>query len=350
MKTIFKPFLISAGIIIIMAGCINKSNIVQLRDSDYRRAEKMLSAHTSPLVYNADVRPQWINDTHFWYLNRIKEGSEFILVNALAMERASAFDHGRLADQLSDQLEEDISAYDLPFRSIDFSEDLSSFSFSIEGQGFSYDIKEDILSKNDQNSYDTRNAIVSPDMLKAAFIRDYNLWVKDLNTGVETQLTFDGVEDFGYATNNAGWTRRESPVLLWSPDSRMIATFQHDGRGVGEMYLATTNVGHPVPEIWKYPLPEDSVIFRIHRVVIHLDDQKVVHLRMDPDQHRSTITDHIATRGGQFADVEWSQDGSLLAFVSTSRDHKNEILRIADPYTGDVKDIFDETEETFFES
>ncbi len=350
MKTIFKPFLISAGIIIIMAGCINESDIVQLRDSDYRRAEKMLTAHTSPLVYNADIRPQWINDTHFWYLNRIKEGNEFILVNARAMERASAFDHGRLADQLSDQLEEDLSAYDLPFRSIDFSEDLSSFSFSIEGQGFSYDIKENILSKNDENSYDTRNAIVSPDRLKAAFIRDYNLWVKDLNTGVETQLTFDGVEDFGYATNNAGWARRESPVLLWSPDSRMIATFQHDGRGVGEMYLATTNVGHPVPEIWKYPLPEDSVIFRIHRVVIHLDDPKVVHLRMDPDQHRSTITDHIATRGGQFADVEWSQDGSLLAFVSTSRDHKNEMLRIADPYTGEVRDVFEETEETFFES
>jgi len=350
MKTIFKPFLISAGILIMAGSCINDSEIIQLEESDYRRAEKMLTAHTSHLVYNADVRPQWINDNHFWYLNSIKEGNKFILVDAQAMERDRAFDHGSLADQLSDQLGEDISAYDLPFRSVDFSEDLSSVSFSIEGQGFSYKINENVLTRNNEKSYDIRNAIVSPDKSKAAFIRDYNLWVRDLNTGRETQLTFDGVEDFGYATNNAGWARRETPVLLWSPDSRMIATFQHDSRGVGEMYLATTNVGHPVPEIWKYPLPEDSVIFRIHRVVIHLDNRKVVRLKMDPDQHRSTITDHIAVRGGQFADAEWSQDGALLAFVSTSRDHKNEKLRIADPYTGEVREILEETEDTFFES
>jgi len=63
----------------------------------------------------------------------------------------------------------------------------------------------------------------------------YNLWVRNLESGKETQLTTDGVKDFGYATNNAGWTKRDSPVLMWSPNSDKIATFQHDGRGVGEM-------------------------------------------------------------------------------------------------------------------
>ena len=32
------------------------------------------------------------------------------------------------------------------------------------------------------------------------------LWVRDVATGKETQLTTDGVKDFGYATDNAGWT------------------------------------------------------------------------------------------------------------------------------------------------
>jgi len=351
MKTIFKPFLISAGIMIILAvSCVNDTGVKALKESDYRKAEKMLTAYTSQFVYNADVRPQWINDNHFWYLNHIPDGNEFILVNAETKERITAFDHEKLANQLSGELGKDFKAYELPFRSVTFSEDLESVSFSIEGQEFSYNIKENVLSKEDDNNFDTRNAVLSPDKLKAAFIRDYNLWVRDLNSGSETQLTYDGIEDFGYATNNAGWARRETPVLLWSPDSRMIATFQHDGRGVGEMYLATTNVGHSVPEIWKYPLPEDSVIFRIHRVVIHIDNQKVVRLKMEPDQHRSTITDHIVTGDGELADVEWSPDGSLLAFVSTSRDHKNEILRVADPNTGKVRDIFEETEDTFFES
>ncbi len=47
---------------------------------------------------------------------------------------------------------------------------------------------------------------VSPDKTKAAFIRDWNLWVRDVATGKETQLTTDGVKDYGYATDNAGWT------------------------------------------------------------------------------------------------------------------------------------------------
>ena len=192
--------------------------------------------------------------------------------------------------------------------------------------------------------------MVSPDEKQAAFIREYNLWVKDLESGKELQLTTDGEKDFGYSTNNAGWTKRDAPVVLWSPDSQKIATFQHDGRGVGEMYLVNTKVGHPKLEAWKYPLPEDKEIFRIHRVVIHLDGPRVVRFQMSPDQHRSTITDHIAIRGGQLADAEWSLDSSQLAFVSVSRDHKHVILRMADPGTGEIRDVLEEKVDTFFES
>lgn len=274
----------------------------KLTTEDYARAESFLSAATSPLVFKTSIRPQWINDHQFWYKNNLPEGSEYVLVNAAKGTRKADPDHEKLSKKLE-----------------------------FKSQGF-------------------RSVATSPDGNWKAFIKDYNLWIKHTSSGEERQLTTDGVEDFGYATNNAGWTRSKGPVLLWSPDSKKIATFQHDGRGVGEMYLATTNVGHPKLEAWKYPLPEDSVIFRIHRVVIHIDNPKVVRLKMNPDQHRSTITDHIATRGGQFADVEWSADGSSLAFVSVSRDHKHVIFRVADAETGKVREVFDETEETFFES
>src|SRR6185503_20132645 len=39
---------------------------------------------------------------------------------------------------------------------------------------------------------------MSPDGSKAIFICDWNLWVKDVATGQERQLTTDGVKDFGY--------------------------------------------------------------------------------------------------------------------------------------------------------
>jgi len=191
---------------------------------------------------------------------------------------------------------------------------------------------------------------ISPDGKKSVFIRDNNLWLKNLDDNKETQLTTDGIEDFGYGTNNAGWTKGSNPVLLWSPDSKKIATFQHDGRGVGEMYMVSTNVGHPKLEAWKYPLPEDSVIFRVHRVIIDVDKGEMVRLKMEADQHRSSITDHIAIRGGQLADAEWSGDSKSLMFLSNSRDHKVATLRLANAQTGEVKTLLEEKVDTFFES
>ncbi|HEY7770074.1 S9 family peptidase, partial [Longimicrobium sp.] len=193
------------------------------------------------------------------------------------------------------------------------------------------------------------NSSVSPDGRWAVFIRDFNLWAKELATGAETQLTRDGTEEFGYATNNAGWVHGDDPVLTWSPDSRQIATFQHDARGTSDMYLVSTNVGEPRLEAWKYPLPGDSVIFRIHRVIIGRGPDgrpQVVRLNMPADQHRSTVSDHVQCSGGTICDVQWYPDGSHLAFVSSSRDHKTAWFRVADARTGEVRTLFEERSST----
>jgi len=192
---------------------------------------------------------------------------------------------------------------------------------------------------------------VSPDKKKAAFIRDWNLWVRDIATGKETQLTTDGVKDFGYATDNAGWQMSNNPILVWSPDSKKIATFQQDQRKVGEMYLVPVTNGHPVLKAWKYPLVGDENVTMIERVIIDVDAPKVIRLKMPPDQHRSSLCDDISCRGGSgWDDVQWSDDGTHLAFVSTSRDHKQEWMRIADVATGDVRDVMGETTAKFYES
>ncbi len=109
---------------------------------------------------------------------------------------------------------------------------------------------------------------MSPDGKHAVFIRDYNLWARDVASGQETQLTKDGVKDFGYATDNAGWQSSDRPIVVWSPDSKKIATYQQDQRKVGEMYLVDTKVGHPTLRAWKYPLPGDDVVTMIQPVII----------------------------------------------------------------------------------
>ena len=48
--------------------------------------------------------------------------------------------------------------------------------------------------------------------------------------------------------------------------------------------------------------------------------------------------------------MQWSPDGSTVAFVSTSRDHRHEQLRVADAATGAIRDVIEEKAETFYES
>ena len=321
-----------------------------LTADDYARAEKFMDYSTNPLVFGATVRPVWIAGDRFWYRNTIPEGAEFVLVDPARRTRERAFDHVRLAAALSTAAATKYEPFRLPFQQFEFSSDGASMAFDAGTRRYTCDVKGNACAAAERKAErPSPNASVSPDGTRAAFIRENNLWVREIATGKETPLTTDGVKDFGYATDNAGWTKSDRPVLLWSPDSKKIATFQHDGRGVGEMYLVETKVGHPALEQWKYPLPGDKNIFMIHRVIIDLDGPRVIRLDMPPDPHRSSVCDHVVC-GGAWVDVAWSPDAAQLAFLSTSRDHKREQLRIADARTGQVRDVLEEVSPTFFES
>jgi len=325
-----------------------------LTAADYAHAEQFLGYNVNPLVYGASVRPTWLAGDRFWYRNAIPEGFEFVLVDPARKTRERAFDQVKLAAALSRAADTTYDAFHLPFTTFAFSADGQSIAFDAGRRHWTCGLKTDQCSAEPrQRSAVPPDAVVSPDSSKAAFIRDWNLWVKDLRTGQETQLTTDGVENFGYATDNAGWIHSDRPILLWSPDSKKIATFQQDQRGDGMMYLVQTHIGHPVLEAWPYPLPGDSVITMIQRVIIDLDGPKVIRLQMPPDQHRSTLCDNISCGfgpGAGFADVYWSPDATQLAFVSTSRDHQDEKVRVADAATGAIREVMEETSDTWLES
>ena len=273
-----------------------------LTAGDYARAEKMLSYNTAPLVDRAAGRPTFLSDGRFWYQVLTPTGREFVLINPADGTRT-------------------------------VKSNLNELGVTPPATG---------------NQSRNPNEIVSPDGKKAVFIRDWNLWLRDTTTNKETQLTNDGAENFGYATDNAGWRKSDRPVVLWSPDSRKIATFQQDQRSVSDMYLVSTNVGAPKLQKWKYPLPDEPII-TIHRVIIELETPRVIRLQIPPDARRGTLCDDISCSGA-FDDNEWNADASRLAFVSTSRDHKEAKLRIADAATGEVRDVMEEKVATQYES
>ncbi len=329
-----------------------------LTAADYARAEKWMGYNTNPLVFRAGVRPVWQGDERFWYRVTTAEGTEFVMVNSASGTKTQAFDHAKLAAALSAAAGAKFDAQHLPFTDFELSADGQTISFSAQRRRWKCDLTAGKCEAagaapaagQGAGGRGTGNSVMSPDKKRAAFIREFNLWVRDVATGKETQLTTDGVKDFGYATDNAGWTKSDRPVLVWSPDSKKIATFQQDQRGVGEMYLVETKVGHPTLQAWKYPLPGDEVVTMIQRVIIEVDTPRVVRLKLPPDQHRSTLCDDIQCRGGEWADVEWTPDATQLAFVSTSRDHKHAQLRVADAATGTIRDVLEESAETQYES
>ena len=335
--------------------------------ADYAWAEKFMGYNTEPLVYHA-VRPAWTNQTGgeiLWYRDTGEAGTRFLVFDPVKLTAEPAFDHARLAAALSAASGQTYEASKLPFREIELSADGQSVSFRAGRRRFTCDRQGNqcTVDRGGQGGSrgagprgGPRNEIPSPDKTKAAFIREYNLWVRDVASGKETQLTTDGVKDFSYALDNAGWEKSDQPILMWSPDSKKIATFQQDQRNVGDMYLVETKVGHPTLQAWKYPLPGDDAIATIQRVIIDVETPKVVRLQMPPDPHRSTLCDDIACRADQFAeagdwtDVEWTPDSARLAFVSTSRDHKQATLRMADATTGAVRDVMEERAATQYES
>lgn len=340
---------------------VNAQSPDSLSRKDYEHAASFLSFNTESLLYRTGVRANWMEGDKFWYSVNTEKGTEFFLVDPSKKSKTPAFDQAKLAAALSKATSRNYDAYKLPFQFFSFSPDGKNISFSADSRKWKYDLKSAVVTADasaataEPPSPATMGRrggfteVISPDGKKAAFIKDYNLWVRNLETRQETQLTTDGIKDFGYATDNAGWSTSDRAILRWSPDSKKIATFQQDQRKVGDMYLVTTNVGKPTLRAWKYPLPGDKDIIMIHRVIVDVDQPKVVRLQVEPDPHRASLSDDISS-SGTFDDVDWKADGTELAFLSTSRDHKIEKMRIADAATGAVREVFEERVATQYES
>jgi len=275
-----------------------------LTEADYDRASAMLGSNLNDYI-DKSIRPQWLPDSRLWY--SCKTDGETVY---------------KLYDPARGKMRTNESRKEL------------------------FEKAKAEMDTRRPSRYQT----TSPDGKYKAFIRDWNLWLTEVETGKEIALTTDGIENFGYATDNAGWKHSDRAILSWSPDSKKIATFQQDQRHINDMYLVKTTVGAPELMAWKYPLPGDSAIIRIHRVVIDISaEPKMVRLKMKDDARRGTLCDDISCEGG-LDDISWSEDSKHFAFVSTSRDHKEAHVRMADCATGEVRNIFQEVVETQFES
>jgi dipeptidyl aminopeptidase/acylaminoacyl peptidase len=321
--------------------------------ADYDRAVKMLSFKVNPLVSGGSVTPTWLPDNRFYYRSSTPTGAEWMIVDPAKRTRTSLFRAPEVAQALARAGAGTIDPRNIPAQRAELSSDGQHVMLVIGNRRWNCEVGGGSCTAADSAAQQggrrrgvaVAPVVVSPDGKNAAFIRNWNLWVRDVATGKETQLTTDGVTNFGYAIDNAGWVHSDRPILLWSPDSKRIATQQQDERNVGDMYLLDTRVGHQRLQSWKGPLPGDSVVAMIQRVIIDVDGGKIVRFQTPPDFHRAMLGDDL-----NMDDLIWSPDGTRLAYVSTSRDHKRATVKLADAATGAVRTLFEETSPTQFES
>ncbi|HXG37686.1 MAG TPA: DPP IV N-terminal domain-containing protein, partial [Bacteroidota bacterium] len=148
--------------------CLAFSQQRVLTAEDYARAEKFLPQNVSRLVVGGSVTPKWLPDERFWYRNETLNGVEYVLIDPVKRTRSpyspSPSDTASVPQQVG------------------------------RGRG--------------------APTVKSPDGKWEAFIRNWNLWVREVATGNEKQLTTDGEQNFGYATDNAGWRKSDRPIIL----------------------------------------------------------------------------------------------------------------------------------------
>ncbi|MBI5472846.1 MAG: S9 family peptidase [Ignavibacteriae bacterium] len=181
----------------------------------------------------------------------------------------------------------------------------------------------------------------SPDAKKVGFVRSNNLFVIDIATGKETQLTFDGSENV--LNGKFDWVYEEEFSIIdgwqWSPDSKRIAFWRLDQSNVPTFPLVnySSDDAHAEVETMRYPKPGDpNSLVRVGIAEIASGRIAWVDLGAAPDIY--------VTR------INWTRNAELLAVQRMNRAQDTLQLLLADAKTGNTRSILTEVDTAWVES
>ena len=300
---------------------------------------------SNKVVLNDAVFPHWIQGSHcFWYGRETKQGDEYRLVDAAAASNSAAFDHYGLAKSLEVASGREVDATNLPISVLDITLSPKQVYFSAFEENWVFEQETLCCKEIDPSPLD--DELLSPNGQYIAFVRDHNLWVKDLVSGEERALTQDGVSDAPYATAPS-FGLGSGLQALWSPDSNSLLTHQLDMRGV-----ASRPMVHHVPEDgsirpqlveYKAAYPGDKVVETLRLVSIDVDSGAV--------QAADYANLSVCRWGAGYLTQEkfgwWSHDNRRAFFVDVSRGAKAVRVVEFDTKTGATRVLFEETSDTF---
>ncbi len=208
----------------------------------------------------------------------------------------------------------------------------SIYRHSFKATYYIYDIKQktlEPLSESNQVMY----ATFSPDAQKVSYVRDNNIFIKNLATKEEKQITFDGL--YNSIINGAvDWVYEEEFALTtgmqWSPDSKKLAFYRFDESEVMQFNMTKfQNNLYPENYTFKYPKAgEKNSVVSIHAYNI---------------ESGKTIKMDVGEENNQYiARIKWTLSPDQLCIIRMNRLQNKMDLLTSDANTGESKTFYTE--------
>ena len=297
---------------------------------------------------NIPDRPVWIEKTsRFWYRKTVQGGHQFILVDADQATRQPAFDHEKLAAALSKEGEEKFTAITLPFRAIKFIDGEKAIEFEFKGSTWRFDLATYELKKTGparefRGQPDgwqdvggppaqaaSKESKASPDKKWEAFIRNYNVWIRSVESREEFPLSWDGNEGDYYTFQS----------LLWSPDSKkLVALHIRPGLHRKIQYVNSSPTDQLQPKYFTlgYTKPGDPL--DIEQPVLFLVESK----------KQINIDRALFPNAFDLSNFAWWKDSRAFTFEYNQRGHQVYRIIEVDATSGAARALVNEECPTFF--
>jgi dipeptidyl aminopeptidase/acylaminoacyl peptidase len=336
---IIRRIIFSAVLIIISA-----SSMAQLTVADYKRADSLAEKFRNKIFY-ADVNPSWAGKTNiFSYEIVTPDGKKYILVDPVKQTKKEAFSNEKLARKMSELSDTLFDAGKLPIRRVVFNEDLKSFRFIWKDVEWTCKLPSYKLESGERvgnNRRDTRgwvwgsrdelsnDPVESPDDNWEAYVEDYNVHVKNKNTGERYRLSYDGGIGFYY-----------SSYMVWSPDSRKLMAYRvqpAEKHMIHYIESSPEDQVQPKHYSYEYTKPGDALPQNFPQI---FDTSSRKHIKLD----ESLIPNQYSL--GRY---RWSRDSKSLTYEYNKRGHQVYQIIKTDAETGEQEIIIKEEAETFID-
>ncbi|WP_443913811.1 DPP IV N-terminal domain-containing protein [Phocaeicola plebeius] len=308
---------------------------------DYNRAYALREKYNAKHVLYAGVVPHWVDQTSaFWYVRQTEKGKEYVKVDVASKKRTALFDQQKMASALTEKAGREINAYNLPLQNCRLNISLDTLRFQLDGKFWAYSIKNNRLL--DEGAIPSRgkerhwmevddekegSPVTSPDGKWTAFIKNDNVYVREVATGKEKQLSQDGTLSNYY-----------SSYIQWSPDSKSVVSCRI--RPVEKRYVyyvESSPADQAQPKLHKqeYAKPGDELRFKVP-CIFEVESGR----RLIPS---TELFSHQYELSGPM----WNADSKAITFEYNERGHKVYRVLEMSAVDGSVRTLIEEKEEKY---